>query len=110
MSTDSDYSDRDRDHPARPPRASTYEGLDALRRHAQDVEADAKARHMPEPGIFCNSYPLPTDLGEPDEREYRTASPRLGLPTEILTWRDKDTGKKTVIHRFRVGVHGFDDG
>ena len=62
----------------------------------------------PEPGIKAASYPLP-DLGPPDEREYRTASPVLGLPTEILTWRDKETGKQVVLHRFRVGIHGFDD-
>lgn len=83
--------------------------MDAARRRAQDAEADAKVRHEPERGIKCRTYPLPVDLGEPTEREYRTASPRLGLPVEILTWRDLETGKVIkVLHRFRVGVHGYD--
>ena len=40
---------------------------------------------------------------------YNPASPVLGLPTEVLVWRDPETGKRTVIHRFRVRIHGFDD-
>ena len=97
-----------RRHPEAPPRAASWEKLDEKRKQAQDAHAHALAVRQPEPGIYCRSYPLP-DLGEPTEREYRTASPVLGLPVEVLTWRDPETGKQTVIHRFRVGIHGFDD-
>ena len=104
-----DASDPNR-HPEAPPRRATYESLDAARRQAQEKVRLALACGQPEPGIFCRSHPLPEDLGEPTEREYRTASPRLGLPVEILTWRDPNTGKVIkVFHRLRVGVHGFDD-
>ena len=103
-----DASDPNR-HPLAPPRRASYEKLDAARQQAQSIQSLALAAGQPEPGIFCRSHPLP-DLGEPTEREYRTASPRLGLPVEILTWRDPETGKVIkVFHRFRVGIHGFDD-
>lgn len=95
-------------HVEAPPRRATYDGLDVARRQAQEKVRLALACGQPEPGIFCRSYPLP-DLGEPTEREYRAASPVLRLPVEVLTWKDPDTGKQTVIHRFRVGIHGFDD-
>ena len=99
-----------RRHPEAPPRSGSYEGLDAARQRAQEKVRLALAVGQPEPGIFCRSHPLPEDLGEPTERDYRTASPVLGLPTEILTWRDPGTGKVIkVIHRLRIGVHGFDD-
>ena len=96
-------------HPEAPPRAASWEKLDETRRRAQSIQSLALSAGQPEPGIFCRSHPLPKDLGEPGEREFRAASPRLGLPVEILTWRDPDTGKVIkVLHRFRVGVHGFD--
>lgn len=92
----------------KPPRAATYANLDTARRKAQDAEDDAKRSRQPEPGIYCATYPLP-DLGPPTERMYNPASPVLGLPVEVLEWRDKDTGKRTVIHRFRCRIHGYDD-
>ena len=99
-----------RRHPEAPPRSGSYEGLDVARRREQEKGQLALAAGTPEPGIYCRSHPLPADLGEPTEREYRTASPVLGLPVEILTWRDPNTGKVIkVFHRLRVGVHGFDD-
>ena len=97
-----------RRHPEAPPRSGSFESLDVARRREQEKVQLALAAGTPEPGIYCRSHPLPADLGEPTEREYRTASPVLGLPVEILTWRDKD-GKQTCVHRFRVGIHGFDD-
>ncbi len=106
MSLDSNDPRR---HPEAPPRSSTHEGLDEARRQQQEKVRLALAAGQPEPGIYCRSHPLPEDLGEPTERAYRTASPVLGLPVEVLTWKDPDTGRQTCIHRFRVGIHGFDD-
>ena len=102
-----DASDPKR-HPLAPPRQASWDRLDEARQRAQSIQSLALAVREPEPGIKCRSYPLP-DLGEPTEREYRAASPVLGLPVEVLTWKDPETGKQTVIHRFRVGIHGFDD-
>ena len=94
--------------PHYPPRAASHYALDAIRRKAQVADLKAQRLRQPEPGIFCATYPLPAGLGEPTERSYRTSSPVLGLPVEVLEWHDKDTGKRTVIHRFRVRIHGFD--
>lgn len=95
-------------HPLAPPRAASWDKLDEARRRAQERYATSLRLREPEPGIKAASYPLP-DLGEPTEHSYRSASPVLGLPVEVLEWRDKDTGKRTVLHRFRVPIHGFDD-
>ena len=99
----------DHRHPSAPPRQASWAKLDEARRQAQEEVRLTLAAGQPEPGIYCRSHPLPEDLGEPTERAYRTASPVLGLPVEVLTWKDPDTGKQTVIHRFRVGINAFDD-
>ena len=69
----------------------------------------ALAAGEPEPGIKHATYPLPAHLGKPTERMFNPSSPVLGLPTEVLIWRNPVTRKRTVIHRFRCRIQGFDD-
>ena len=95
-----------RRHLNKPPRASSYASLDAIRRRSQEVEEEAKRLRMPERGFHAATVPLP-DLGPPDERMYG-ASPILGLPYEELVWKVQG-GPAVVFRRFRVRIHGFDD-